>query len=698
MRTFEAECRDGTTEVVEAWDIHDFPYHKLTDYKCRSKKKQFYESFMTLDIETTTIPNYNDTDEPLTFMWHWQATIQGICVYGRTYEEYFLFLDKVYQMIPYNAICPIVCYVFNLGFEFQFFRNRLKQLDSEMVVFAAQTRKPITVRLPKVGIEYRCAWKLTNMSLAKACENTKGCKYLKRVGDLDYRKFRTPLTPVDDTEFSYNMGDVLCLHSLIEAKLNEENDNLCTIPLTSTGYVRRYCRTHCLADPHYWRKLQKILPDQKVIELLFEASRGGDTHANRHMAAIIYHDAMSFDKKSSYPFQMLTKPYPIGKFTPLGTVKSFKVFESYCKKYCCIFHIAFKNLRLRKEISMPYLPESKQIEGSRKSVIDNGRVIKNPATCYTITEVDYWIVKDQYTWDAVAVSDLYFAPRGLLPEPLRKCVLTVFQEKCKLEVERDQMEASGEQESYLNAKYMYAKIKNRLNGIFGMCYTKPVHEQIVIQENGTWKKYPADISEIEKVNKSRNTFLSYAWGVYTAAWGRYDLNVMRKLAGQEKVIYQDTDSTKGIEFNVEAIEQYNAQIRKLCDDMGITVTIGERKFYIGTLENETEKGLYKEFKTLGAKKYVYTDYKGVLNSTISGVPKAAGAAELKSVDRFEPGFTFTEAGCTVSKFNDKTTIDHIMINGESIEVGAFVSILDSEYTLGITGEYFEMIGFNFLEV
>lgn len=59
-----------------------------------------------------------------------------------------------------------------------------------------------------------------------------------------------------------------------------------------------------------------------------------------------------------------------------------------------------------------------------------------------------------------------------------------------------------------------------------------------------------------------------------------------------------------------------------------------RKHIIGLFENESEQGnqfTYKEFVTLGAKKYAYKDFNEEIHITVSGVPKG----RCKSSKRFE---------------------------------------------------------------
>ena len=87
--------------------------------------------------------------------------------------------------------------------------------------------------------------------------------------------------------------------------------------------------------------------------------------------------------------------------------------------------------------------------------------------------------KKQYTWDSFAVTDMCTAKYDYLPECLTNCIREVYKDKCKLKYEIEQAEEAGEDPG--DKPYLYAKTKNRLNGIFGMMYTDPVKEENTIK-------------------------------------------------------------------------------------------------------------------------------------------------------------------------------------------------------------------------
>ena len=118
---------------------------------------------------------------------------------------------------------------------------------------------------------------------------------------------------------SYIINDVVGLVQALKIKMEKDNDDLYTIPRTSTGYTRRIFRK---AVSGFIRYLKKWLPEKKVLKMLMKAYRGGNAHLNRYYHGLIIHDLRSKDISSSYPFQLLKWKYP-KKFVE-GYVKYFK--------------------------------------------------------------------------------------------------------------------------------------------------------------------------------------------------------------------------------------------------------------------------------------------------------------------------------------------------------------------------------------
>ena len=234
-----------------------------------------------------------------------------------------------------------------------------------------------------------------------------------------------------------------------------------------------------------------------------------------------------------------------------------------------------------------------------------------------------------------------------------------------------------------------------------MCYTDPVHKKITINAEGQWIEEVPDVAEaLAKYQKSRNSFLFYAWGVWVTCWARLQLSELIEITGQHSTVYCDTDSSKAINVDLQLIDQFIEEIKKLAEERKAYVAGGGMRYYRGIAEHENNKPI-ESFITLGAKKYCYKDEKG-LHITVSGVGKQknyetgeyVAVEELKNIENFKPGFIFRRAGGKELRYNDNVGIHEISVDGCTFLTASNVAMTDSTYTLGITGEYAEIIGYN----
>ena len=175
------------------------------------------------------------------------------------------------------------------------------------------------------------------------------------------------------------------------------------------------------------------------------------------------------------------------------------------------------------------------------------------------------------------------------------------------------------------------------------------------------------------------------------ALGRQELRKGIEVVGVDNV-YNDTDSVKALAGHAHDFEKLNAEINKQCKERGIQnylIRDGKR-FYLGTWDNE---GRYEQFKTLGAKKYVYRQ-DGELHLTVSGLDKKKGARYLESiggVPAFNKGVVFSDSGRTALYYNYTTEITTMNRDGYEWTNGSNIAIVDETYTLGITDSMLSVI-------
>lgn len=668
----KCDCQLKSTRCIQyAYKWNEFPFGILKKSIIKSGKHKIYQRHpMTFDIETSKIPT-DDEGHYQAFMYIWQVCIEGNVVFGRRWEELQEFMQNVVDAYKLSEEERVVVYVHNLSFEFQFIQDYFKFTD----VFAMASRSILTAKTDH--LEFRCSYKLSNMSLAKFIENTPNTLHYKGVDDLDYATVRTPDTELTEVEYGYCFNDVKGLYECVMELLKE--DNIATIPLTSTGYVRRDCRNAMNKNKNNRKMFLRSRLTLLQYKLLRECFRGGNTASDRYLTNLILKIVGSYDLSSSYPFQMIAREYPLGKWN-YGVIPDINTLEEYNSKYCTIARYSFKNIRLRDEKPIPYIPQSKCLALGDNREIYNGRILHADFLTISMTNIDFDIVKEQYEYDDLAVEEFHYSRKGLLPKELRDTIMYYFEKKSELK---------GDEEHY----YEYMKSKNKLNSIYGMTVTNILNTEIEYHDGEyTEKKMTEEEMQeaLDKYYKNHRSFLNYSWGVFVTAYARRELEDGLNIAGLD-TIYCDTDSVKFIGNHDKEFEAYNERLNKECEEKGIRnyTEVNGKRFYMGIFDKE--KG-YDEFITLGAKKYAFLQ-NGKLGITVSGLSKKKGAEELEKkggLRRFQRNEVFYNSGRTIAQYNSAEVHD-ITVNGCTFSTASNLAIVDTTYTLGITDTMLDII-------
>ncbi len=664
---------------IKYYNAYDYDYNRYAySYEVlKTRAKHSYISvFGTFDIESSTIYESDDSGKTTYcegFMYLWQVCFNGDIILGRTWEEFIEFIAGLVMTFDITINKRLVIYVHFLEFEFQFMRMFF-EWDS---VFALEKRKVIKA-LTESGIEFRCSYKLTNMSLLKFTENMK-VKHIKMNGDeFNYKLLRHDKTPLKDKEIAYGITDVLGLWEGINVMMEKDGDTIASIPSTSTGYVRRDIKKAMEQNSENRDMFKFLEMDKEQYEMCREEFRGGNTHANRFFSARDIEDVYSVDIASSYIFVIACDYCPV---SPWKEIEPY-TFKKYLKEKCVLFRIAFYNISLRENVAMPYIPTAK-CGKILNAQYDNGRIISADFIEITLTEIDYDIIKKQYDCELEICTKAFIADRGHFSRELRETMLNVyFYEKCTLK---------GVSE------YNYMKSKNKLNAIFGMMVMQIVRNDIIYFDD-EWLELECDIEEsLKKFYKSRRNFLSYQQGIYITAHARNNLQTLLDIIGMD-ALYVDTDSIKFIDYEkyLPSIERLNDIIKKRCENADIPAYIeyNNERYYLGIWEKD-DFVPYDRFKTFGAKKYAY-EKDGQLHITISGMSKKKGVIAMdNNLDNFKMYRTYEDIGRTVSYYNDSSvhdiTITDMYGKESTFTTGSNIGVLDTTYTLGITDEYFELL-------
>ena len=240
------------------------------------------------------------------------------------------------------------------------------------------------------------------------------------------------------------------------------------------------------------------------------------------------------------------------------------------------------------------------------------------------------------------------------------------------------------------------KSKNRINSAYGMMVTDIVAPEIIFK-NGTWSEKPVSIEHaITDYYHNKNSFLAYQWGVWVTAWARTELQKGIDACARD-IIYVDTDSIKTTKDVSTEIDRINADVIAETESTGMkgSVEHNGKVYYMGTWDYE---GTYDEFKTLGAKKYVVKEH-GKYKTTVAGLSKAVGARYINEhgIDFFSIGAVFKHCGNLTATYNDEPVHD-ITIDEHTFLTASNLALIDSDYTLGVTQEYWELFGENLKKI
>ena len=646
------------------------------------KKRHYIGITTAFDIETTLL---DDVCQSVMYIWQWQFGTE-YTVIGRTWDEFITLQKRIKDCLPADKW--LVVYVHNLSYEFQFLKGIYQFTPEE--VFGVASRKVVKADMWEC-FEFRCSYKLTNMSLGAFTKKMRVPHSKLSGDDFDYSVKRYPWTELSETELEYCVFVVFGLVEAVNALMERDGDTLQSIPLTSTGYVRRNAKRAMKDGSVHHNFVHSILPDIELYRALREAFRGGNTHASRFFAGDIVENVHSADRSSSYPAVICNCEFPMSVFVP---ILPFQLNLEYIQRCVTIRHkalllrIAIKNLKLKDPFwGCPYLSKDKCRQVHKAiDTEDNGRILEAEYLETTVTDIDLKIILEEYTGEVVFIQGWY-SSYNKLPQPIINEVIKYYKDKTELKGVKGQ-------------ELYYDKAKALLNSLYGMMAQDPVKRNLLFRQEGDWEE-DTSIPDEEILGKSNEkAFLAYQWGVWVTAHSRYALErgirIVHETTGAN-FVYCDTDSVKytgGVDwsgYNQDRINECMESGAMAVDPSGIT-------HYMGVFETEDLKDTgyaYRYFKTLGAKKYAYVEREGEgVHCTIAGVNKSKGGAELDEhggLSAFEEGFIFRKAGGTQAVYNDKPPFSSVEINGRILPITSNVAILPSEYTLGITGEYERII-------
>lgn len=596
------------------------------------RKSYLSDICMGFDIETTTV-------DKKAYMYHWQLSLNSLIITGRTWEDFYSVLEisndsigyelntafkKRHKRLTKGQIPEVTIWVANLPFEFQFMKDRFQWGN----LFAKSHRKVLSASISNTFFTFRDCLQISGGSLEFLAKNYTTTQ--KRKGDLDYTIPRNSLTPLTETELNYCLDDVAILSEWHKYFYNTYKTQNYT-PITSTGILRHEVKKR--QDINDVFKVWNDFPGEKEYKKVMKyAFKGGYAHGNiNYIGKELNNQVMSRDITSSYPYVMLTKKFPQGKF-----YKHEKLEESLNKvdkenihgyiETCLESFNFYSDVILLNPVAKnnhTYISLSKCINFTEinkgtnqlaedkfyKSIIDNGRILRAEKTHTVETDLDILTILEFYDFDEIIFKDVMVCGEiGLLPSYLTDPIKTAYINKARLK-------SNGK-----DGTVEYMVEKGKVNSGYGMTVAKLIEREIIYNSDTHEWGYTED----NEWDKTRfQAFLNCMVGVWVTAYARRRLMTMIN----DNTIVCDTDSVYFLKSD---------KIEKIFDEENKKVLAENKKFFnnpelyeLGIWDKQTLEP-YKRFATLGAKRYMLEETNGKWKQVVAGLPKTVIYSYAKS--------------------------------------------------------------------
>lgn len=611
----------------EFWTDYDYSIlSKIRTVRSAGRSNKTYNDIIIMgDTESSK--------KDKTAIWHnhvvaWTISLRAcnhnICtLWGQKPDDMISCIDKMqdnfkaettfiyFHNLPYD-------WIFLRKFMFEKWNNPEKQLN-------IKSHYPINIVFSN-GIILKDSLILAQRSLDKWSRDL-NVDHQKAVGKWDYDKIRNQSDDLTVNELKYIEHDTLAGVECIDATMQTLNKHIYSLPYTATGIPREGVRKAGKSYQAHQHFVEQALTYDEL-QIAEKVYHGGYTHANRHFLNCTINGTIKcYDFASSYPYIMISHKFPIERFTKYDNCTMSEILDIK-NKYAFMFKLIAVGVKLKDDsIAMPVLQMSRTVKNIN-AITDNGRILSCEYVEIYLTEIDLQLIVDQYDIERHLCIEVYAAKKGFLPHWFTNYVYQSFVNKTQYK--------GGD-------AVLYSISKALLNSLYGMCCQHPVKPDIVEHySTGEYETLTSQnmLEEYEKFCNRLTTILPYQWGIWVTAYAMYNLHQLGKCC--KKWLYSDTDSVYGIDWNIKAVEQYNAHCKQMLKDNGYGAVIHNgREYWLGVAEHDPESDVYTQFRTVGSKRYCGRNKAdGQLHITVAGVPKK-GASELNdNIDNFTTGLIF----------------------------------------------------------
>lgn len=631
--------------LVRGKPLSEIEFNIVRATKGKYRNKLVCDNIFTFDTETTSdyvdesgnvfMFDYDNPEKAHDSLKHsvcylWQFGIDDTRYIGRELSDFTDLLFELNQYINHHVIK--ICFIHNFAFDICFLQNVL-QFDS---VFARTPRHPMTATNNYFGIEFRCSYVLTTLRL-ETWATSLNLPVRKRVGLLDYKQLRTPLTPLTQDEIDYSIADLDVIYEGIKV-YRKQYGNIWQIPLTHTGKMRRACEKEMENEKYYCKQVTALAP-QTLKEYVRQAHAfiGGTVLCNWLYKRRTIHNVECYDIASSYPWVCLNCLYPQTRFlrVPKGKEREYMAKKEY------LYLVHFKARNVESLYNCHFLSKSKCLS-IKNALCDNGRLVSCDELEIILTSVDFEIFERCYSSD-IEFVDMKVSRGGYLNNTLRRFIISLYKGKTTLKG----VEGSEE---------LYQSYKASINSVYGDMVTRTFSDSIVYDysdKENIWhteklddKTFSKKLKDLQK--RQYKNYKAFIQGVFVTAHARARIWGAILDGLDEHLVYTDTDSLKVVGYTGDFFERDNKVVLtrhiEIARDLGIPVEdlapldIKGKPHPIGIWEKEAT---CKSFRSLGCKQYIAEYEDGTKHLTCAGVSKLAVQC-FKTIDDFDIDRKLTE--------------------------------------------------------
>ena len=620
-------------------------------------KNKFFSGAKNENRKTLNVPIAWDietsTDGSRSWMYAFGFSFDGVAYLGRTWYDFEKVLDKLTTILSEKRVITI--FVHNLGFEFFFFKHRLPIVNT----FFKSSKKPIIVELGGrfYGIIFKDSMAISGYSLR---DWASACSFQIQKGELDYSIERTPETQLTPEEESYIERDVLIVDEGIRKLipvLPYEKKNVGSIPLTKTQIVKAEMLKGCMASYTFKKICRESEPDLETLQFMKLSFRGGSIGAN--CPYMIYDDVTRYDISSQYPFELLTRRYPIGKAETVEN-PSDRDLEA-ALEFDYLFLIEFQAVNV---VRKPGYPKFLQTER---------------ANHFWMTSVDFKIFHFIYDYEILRINRITFWRRSDLIFPqIRKFILEKYEKKTQLKGVESQ-------------EFIYNHEKSNLNTIAGLLSTYPLRDTF----SRFGDRIPLEPEEQLKEYYNGMPRIPYQFGLFMVSWARRSLwNAIRKI-GLYRTIYFDTDCIDVVGEADDIIEDLNKERLDALIKIGYTetdISPADQNGEIHTIGFFEKKWTGARFCALAPKCYCVELPDG-LKAVVGGCSIEKKIEHIHSIEQFTSDDLVIPDGLRSSEYIDEPF--EFVKNSVKIGEKSYVTIRNNDFEIR---KIKSLANFGFLEV